>query len=325
MSDLNMFIPITKVDATQRLVYGVATAEALDRQGEICDYATTKPFYEKWSSDIAKASDGKSLGNVRSMHGSIAAGKITTLKFNDADRQIELCAKIVDDAEWAKVTEGVYTGFSQGGAYVKRWTDDVGHQRYTADPCEVSLVDLPCLQRATFQMIKANGASEQRSFRVQPPNSGGEWEKVFRSKRDGATFSSKAELRKHHKDLNAQALAAAAAGPALGALKTIREALDGKEAPVALVKSQIDEELAKVVAERDVLKKALANMQPQLEEILHRVKKIEQQPVALPYSGQLRAVSKGQDGQRRDPSDPADVIDVFKEAQRNPKHSPLSW
>ena len=38
MSDLNLFIPITKVDAQQRLVYGVATAEAEDRAGEICDY-----------------------------------------------------------------------------------------------------------------------------------------------------------------------------------------------------------------------------------------------------------------------------------------------
>lgn len=164
MSELNMFIPITKVDAAQRLVYGIATAEITDRSGEICDYETTKPFYEKWSEEIAKSTGGKSLGNLRAMHGSIAAGKITALQFNDARKQIEVCAKIVDDAEWLKVREGVYTGFSQGGAYVRRWTDADGQTRYTAQPLEISLVDLPCLPQARFEMIKADGTREWRAF-----------------------------------------------------------------------------------------------------------------------------------------------------------------
>ncbi len=57
----------------------------------------------------------------------------------------------------------LYRLFS-GGAYVKRWQDEAGLQRYTADPAEISLVDLPCLQSATFEMIKADGASERRGF-----------------------------------------------------------------------------------------------------------------------------------------------------------------
>ena len=61
MSALRMFIPITKVDAARRRVYGLATAEKEDRAGEICDYASTKPLYEKWSAEIAKSSRGKSL------------------------------------------------------------------------------------------------------------------------------------------------------------------------------------------------------------------------------------------------------------------------
>lgn len=160
---LSLFIPITKVDAAQRLVYGLATAEVADRSGETCDYATTKPYYEKWSGDIHKSTGGKSFGNVRAMHGKVAAGKVTSINFNDEAKQIEICAKVVDDAEWKKVEEGVYTGFSQGGAYVKRWKDgDV--QKYTAEPSEVSLVDLPCLATATFEMIKADGGTELRKF-----------------------------------------------------------------------------------------------------------------------------------------------------------------
>ncbi|WP_205825129.1 hypothetical protein [Methylobacterium terricola] len=173
MSDLSLFIPLTKVDTEQRLVYGVATAETKDRSGEVCDYTSTKPYYEKWSGGIHKATDGKSFGNLRAMHGKVAAGKVTALAFNDDARQIEVCAKVVDDAEWAKVLEGVYTGFSQGGAYVKRWKGEDGVMRYTADPSEISLVDLPCLPSATFQVLKADGAAETKHFApavtVTPP------------------------------------------------------------------------------------------------------------------------------------------------------------
>ncbi len=98
------------------------------------------------------------------MHGPVAAGKVTKINFNDADRQIEICAKVIDDLEWGKVVEGVYTGFSQGGAYARRWTDEDGLTRYTADPCEISLVDLPCLPQASFEMIKADGTRELRRF-----------------------------------------------------------------------------------------------------------------------------------------------------------------
>jgi hypothetical protein len=168
MGDLSLFIPITKVDATQHLVYGVATAELEDRAGEICDYWSTKPHYERWSDEIAQSTSGKSLGNLRAMHGPVAAGKVTAITFNDDARQIEICAKVVDESEWIKVTEGVYTGFSQGGTYERRWTDESGLTRYTAIPSEISLVDLPCLAQARFEMIKVDGTRELRRFESRP-------------------------------------------------------------------------------------------------------------------------------------------------------------
>jgi hypothetical protein len=164
MPDLSMYLPITKVDAARRLVYGVATAEVADRAGEVCDYASTKPNYEQWSQEISRSTKGKSFGNLRAMHGPVAAGKVTAITFNDEAKQIEICAKVVDDAEWIKVTEGVYTGFSQGGTYANRWTDEDGLTRYTAVPTEISLVDLPCLPQAYFEMIKADGSKEWRRF-----------------------------------------------------------------------------------------------------------------------------------------------------------------
>jgi hypothetical protein len=164
MSALDLFLPLAKVDVDRRLVTGVATAETPDRSGEIFDYASSKPYFEKWSAEAAAASGGKSLGAVRAMHTPIAAGKLTDIAFDDNAKRITVVAKIVDDDEWRKVQEGVYTGFSQGGRYVKRWADaDSGLTRYTADPHEISLVDLPCVPDATFDVVK-DGMVERRSF-----------------------------------------------------------------------------------------------------------------------------------------------------------------
>jgi hypothetical protein len=164
MSTLDLFLPLAKVDLDQRIVHGIATAEAPDRGGEICDYASTKPYFETWSAEARSASGGKSLGAVRAMHGRVAAGKLTDISFDDERKRILVSAKIVDDDERLKVTEGVDTGFSQGGRYVKRWPDpETGLTRFTAEPTEISLVDLPCLPDATFEVVK-DGVVEKRAF-----------------------------------------------------------------------------------------------------------------------------------------------------------------
>ena len=168
MSALDLFLPLAKVDLDQRLVSGVATAETPDRAGEIFDYSSSKPYFEQWSADALAASGGKSFGAVRAMHAPIAAGKLTDIAFDDDAKRITVAAKIVDDDEWRKVQEGVYTGFSQGGRYVKRWPDaDTGLIRYTAEPHEISLVDLPCVPDATFDVVK-NGVVEKRAFAARP-------------------------------------------------------------------------------------------------------------------------------------------------------------
>ncbi|WP_198390961.1 DUF6582 domain-containing protein [Burkholderia ubonensis] len=164
---LSLFARLTKVDEEKRLVYGRATEEVVDRSGEIMDYASSKPYFEKWSGDVAKATDGRSVGNLRAMHSNIAAGKLTAIDFLDEEKAIDICAKVVDDAEWEKVLEGVYTGFSIGGDYVKRWADaELNARRFTADPCEISLVDLPCVPTASFFSIeKADGSVMQKAFK----------------------------------------------------------------------------------------------------------------------------------------------------------------
>lgn len=166
-SKARVFVPLIKVDEEQRLVHGVITAEEIDRSGEVMDYETSKPNFEKWSSEIEESSGGLSKGNLRVMHGLSVAGKLTDIVFDDSAKQIEVCAKIVDDTEWTKVLEGCYTGFSVGGKYGKKWNEVVDGQavkKFTAIPNEVSLVDNPCVKRATFQLVKADGVEEAVSF-----------------------------------------------------------------------------------------------------------------------------------------------------------------
>src|SRR5271166_3121931 len=88
VTSLELFLPLMKVDLDRRLVTGVATAESPDRSGEICDYASSKPYFEKRSSEALAASAGKSRGAVRAMHGRIAAGKLTGIEFDDEAKRV---------------------------------------------------------------------------------------------------------------------------------------------------------------------------------------------------------------------------------------------
>ncbi len=169
---MEVFAQLTKVDEEKRLVYGRAVDESPDRSGEVFDYVTSKPYFEQWSAETKEATDGKSHGNLRAMHGKVAAGRLVDMQFNDRDRAIDVVAHVVDNNEWEKVLTGCYTGFSIGGSYVKKWDDaatksDDGSpfKRYTAAPNELSLVDRPCIPTAKFLNIqKADGTYEQVEF-----------------------------------------------------------------------------------------------------------------------------------------------------------------
>ena len=160
---MKLFAQITKVNAETGEVHGRITQEAPDSSGEVMDYESSKPNFEDWSKQASDATGGLSKGNVRAMHGKVAAGKLTDISFLDEAKAIDVVAKIVDQGERQKCIEGVYTGFSIGGKYAKRWQDG-DLWRYTAQPSEVSLVDNPCLKSARFTLVKADGTEEEREL-----------------------------------------------------------------------------------------------------------------------------------------------------------------
>ncbi len=265
MSSLELFLPLAKVDLDQRLVTGVATAEAPDRSGEICDYASSKPYFEKWSAEALAASGGKSMGAVRAMHGNVAAGKLTDIAFDDDAKRVVVAAKIVDDDEWRKVTEGVYTGFSQGGRYVKRWPDaETGLIRYTAEPREISLVDLPCLPDATFEVVKG-GVVEKRAFAARI-------ERAVPTAKAAAAPNDVARIDAQATPQTSEAFYKAANELADAAIRLDR-------------------------AEKEAvrLQKALETLSPALADLTKRVAALEAQP--LPARAALRAVAKRADGE----------------------------
>jgi hypothetical protein len=163
---LGFFVPLHKIDEEKQLVYGRAAQEVPDRSCEIMDYASAKPAFQAWSDSFVSASNGLSKGNIRVMHQrDKAAGKVVEINYNDDEKAIDICAKIVDPVEWKKCVEGVYTGFSMGGGYAcPKWDDPVhkGYKRYTPKISEMSLVDLPCIPTANFaELVKIGGAIEQ--------------------------------------------------------------------------------------------------------------------------------------------------------------------
>jgi len=298
MDDMKIFVPITKIDAAQRLVYGVVTAEKPDVMGEVCDYASTKPLYQRWSQNFASATDGKSLGNLRAMHANVAAGKLVDIAYNDEHKRIEICGKVVDDAEWQKVEEGVYTGFSQGGRYLKRWPDpdQPALMRYTAEPLEVSLVDHPCLPEATFAVIKADGSTELRKFKAGAPGDARSLAEVLG--KIGARHSKADKERiKHTHDLLVELdPECCAAGIIAGAKVDPQPNLPTGKGMDEIAEAGETEKLVKILegSLEKSLAKALRGITARIDDVTARLKKIEDQPLPL-GSTSVRVAEKTED------------------------------
>jgi hypothetical protein len=148
-------------------VEGILAAEEPDFEGEIMDYKSSKPNFQRWNKNFADMTGGKSVGNLRGQHNpKIAAGKFVTMEYDDDKLSIPVLAKVVDPVEADKVRQGVYTSFSIGAHYARKWRDPGGKgTRWTADPFEGSVVDfgsIPTTRGFTYRA--ADGHEEQREF-----------------------------------------------------------------------------------------------------------------------------------------------------------------
>lgn len=160
MRTITIPFQITKVDEEQRRVWGVATSEALDSQGDVLDYEASKKAVTDWMK----------TGNIREMHdGKKAVGKAFDAQFDDVNKSITVGSYISRSADgentWIKVQEGVLTGYSVGGQVNKTIVDKAkdavsGVERTINrvtdwDMSELSLVDNPANPEAQIVMVKS--------------------------------------------------------------------------------------------------------------------------------------------------------------------------
>lgn len=138
---MRFYWPIAKVDAEQRMVWGYASTEAEDDQGETVSREAL----------AAALDDYMRFANIREMHQPSAVGVAKEAGVDD--RGLYLGAKIVDGAAWQKVVEGVYKGFSIGGRVTAR--DPADRRLITAlRLTEISVVDRPANPDAVFDCWK---------------------------------------------------------------------------------------------------------------------------------------------------------------------------
>jgi hypothetical protein len=169
-------LPLAKVDVERRLIIARAAAEEPDRSGEVMDWATAKPEFERWSRSFELATshlgpDAMSKGNIRLQHDpKRVVGKVVELKLDDDARAADVVCKVVDDQAWRLCQEGCITGLSIGGSYGNKWTDAAtGLKKYTPKITEISLVDNPCIPSARIvELVKADGAVEELHLTGRP-------------------------------------------------------------------------------------------------------------------------------------------------------------
>ena len=162
MRKFNLNVPIVKVDEEQRMVYGYATMEEIDSQGEIVDYEASKVAFSNW------------IGNIREQHDDKkAVGKAIDIRFDDENRGVWLGSRISESADgentWTKIKEGVLTGYSIGGM-INSIKDEVVQDAKGMPTTitrimdyvlgEVSVVDSPSLGKfAEFAVVKSKDGS----------------------------------------------------------------------------------------------------------------------------------------------------------------------
>jgi HK97 family phage prohead protease len=143
---MRFYWPIAKLDAEQRMVWGYASTEAEDDQGETVARGALS----------AALDDYMRFANIREMHQPSAVGVATEATVDD--RGLYVAARIVDGEAWDKVVAGVYKGFSIGGRVTAR--DPADRRLITGLRLnEISLVDRPANPEAVFDCWKRAAAA----------------------------------------------------------------------------------------------------------------------------------------------------------------------
>ena len=153
---MKIYFPLAKIDAERHEVWGYASTEARDDQGEVV----------KRDALMSALGDYMKFANIREMHQLSAVGVAKEVAVDD--RGLYVGAKIIDPVAWQKVIEGVYKGYSIGGRVTQR--DPADHKTITGLVLnEISLVDRPANPEAIFDYWKSAGAASMPEVQLNAP------------------------------------------------------------------------------------------------------------------------------------------------------------
>jgi hypothetical protein len=172
---LILSFPICKIDEERGEVWGFATTEALDQQGEIVDYEASKIAFADWANTFNKQTNGGSLGNIREMHQPKVVGKMIAYQPDDKRKGIYVGARVnretIDGKDaWNKVLNHELNGFSIGAPVAERVVEitPMGQRKRVVGYklAELSLVDNPACPESFFTAVKiAKRSGDDMAYR----------------------------------------------------------------------------------------------------------------------------------------------------------------
>jgi len=151
---VRLFAPLQRVDDEARMVYGVFVSDT-----PVTEYGDTQVVLD-WEATRAAVEAWRAWGNIREMHGLVAAGVAREITLDEERHVGRVGAFVVDDPAWKKVKAGVYKGFSVG-LNPRKW--EISEAR--EDPVrvtdyeivEVSLVDRPKDPTSVIEVWRVSG------------------------------------------------------------------------------------------------------------------------------------------------------------------------
>jgi len=297
-----IYLEITKLDEEQRMVFGYASTQALDSQGEVIKREAVE----------AALPDYMRFANIREMHQPSAVG---VTKEADMDHKgLHIAAKVVDDEAWEKVKEGVYKGFSIGGRVTKRDPDN--RKIITGlELNEISLVDRPANPDAIIDLHKLNNKLAKEGRR----NSKADQERIQHVHDTAVALGASCPGAQDQPD---QAIQDGVEdgpddgdddGSGVGAGDTGDDSGDGQD------KAAATGDLAKLAKFADLAGK-IEKLTRIVEEQGALLKKISSQPAPPKYQSTSRAVEKGHDGlaKRGEEEQPKTALEAIRKAHQNP-------
>jgi len=152
---VRLFAPLQRVDDEARMVYGVFVSDT-----PVQEYGDTQVVLD-WEATRVAVDAWRAWGNIREMHGLVAAGVAREIDLDEEHHVGRVGAYIVDDLAWKKVKAGVYKGYSVG-LNPRKWeiSDDRSEPVRVTDYeiVEVSLVDRPKDPTSVIEVWRVSGA-----------------------------------------------------------------------------------------------------------------------------------------------------------------------